>query len=152
MVSNSAGQVTQTGAIVGLENNSLVLNISVTGSGVLAYQWSKDGVAILGATSSLYVISSLRLADAGLYSVLISNSGSSLTRFTNVLVLQAPAASAPTIIAQPASATLTTGATATFTVAATGTAPLSYQWVKNSAAISGATSATYTIASISSIT
>ena len=150
MVSNSAGQVTQTGAIVGLENNSLVLNISVTGSGVLAYQWSKDGVAILGATSSLYVISSLRLADAGLYSVLISNSGSSLTRFTNVLVLQAPAASAPTIIAQPASATLTTGATATFTVAATGTAPLSYQWVKNSAAISGATSATYTIASISS--
>src|SRR5205823_14044741 len=38
----------------------------------------------------------------------------------------------------------TAGQTATFTVVATGTAPLSYQWQKNGAAISGATSASYT--------
>ncbi len=36
------------------------------------------------------------------------------------------------------------GATATFSVTASGTAPLSYQWSKNSAAISGATNASYT--------
>jgi hypothetical protein len=35
------------------------------------------------------------------------------------------------------------GQTASFSVAATGTAPLSYQWQKNGAAISGATSSSY---------
>jgi len=50
---------------------------------------------------------------------------------------------APTITTQPASQTVTVGATATFTVAASGTAPLSYQWYKNGSAVSGATAASY---------
>jgi hypothetical protein len=50
----------------------------------------------------------------------------------------------PTITTQPASQTVTVGAAATFTVAATGIAPLSYQWYRGSAAIGGATSASYT--------
>ena len=49
----------------------------------------------------------------------------------------------PTITTQPASVTITAGQTATFNVAATGTAPLSYQWLQNGVAISGATGATY---------
>lgn len=55
-----------------------------------------------------------------------------------------PAPVAPTIMTQPASQTVTAGQAATFGVAATGTAPLSYQWRKNSTAISGATSSSYT--------
>jgi hypothetical protein len=51
---------------------------------------------------------------------------------------------APSISAQPASATVTTGQVAAFSVVTTGTAPLSYQWKKDSAAITGATSSTYT--------
>jgi hypothetical protein len=51
---------------------------------------------------------------------------------------------APTISSQPASANITAGHTATFNTAATGTAPITYQWKKNGAAISGATSPTYT--------
>jgi hypothetical protein len=39
---------------------------------------------------------------------------------------------------------VTAGQTATFSVTATGTAPLSYQWQKNGAAINGATSSSYT--------
>jgi hypothetical protein len=50
----------------------------------------------------------------------------------------------PTIVAQPASLTVTAGQTATFSVTAAGTAPFSYQWLKNSANISGATAASYT--------
>jgi hypothetical protein len=42
------------------------------------------------------------------------------------------------------------GGTASFTVAAGGTAPLSYQWKKGGAAIAGATSVTYSIASAQS--
>ncbi len=51
---------------------------------------------------------------------------------------------APSITGHPASATVTAPATATFTVSASGTAPLSYQWQKNGAAIGGATAASYT--------
>src|SRR6516165_900109 len=52
----------------------------------------------------------------------------------------------PTITSQPVNQTVTAGQTATFTVAATGTAPLSYQWQKNGANISGATSSSYSTA------
>jgi len=51
---------------------------------------------------------------------------------------------APSITSQPANKTVTAGQTATFSVTATGTAPLAYQWKKSGAAISGATSASYT--------
>jgi C1A family cysteine protease len=51
---------------------------------------------------------------------------------------------APTITTQPASQTVNLGATATFNVVAAGTVPLGYQWSKGGAAISGATSASYT--------
>jgi len=55
-----------------------------------------------------------------------------------------PQAEPPSITAQPQSQTVTAPATATFSVTATGTEPLLYQWNKNGAVISGATSSTYT--------
>ncbi|WP_146153666.1 PQQ-dependent sugar dehydrogenase [Adhaeribacter arboris] len=54
---------------------------------------------------------------------------------------------APRIEQQPANLTVAAGQPATFKVTATGTAPLTYQWQKNGVNISGATAATYTIAS-----
>jgi hypothetical protein len=53
-------------------------------------------------------------------------------------------AAAPSITAQPATQTVTAGQTATFSVTALGTTPFSYQWQKGTAAIAGATSASYT--------
>jgi Putative Ig domain/PA14 domain len=50
----------------------------------------------------------------------------------------------PTITTQPANRTVTVGATAAFSVVAAGNATLTYQWRKNGANISGATSANYT--------
>ena len=55
-----------------------------------------------------------------------------------------PGGSAPSITVQPVNATVTVGQMATFSVTATGIAPLSYQWQKNNANISGATAASYT--------
>jgi beta-galactosidase len=53
---------------------------------------------------------------------------------------------AASIMTQPSSQSVTAGQTATFTVLASGTAPLTYQWRKNSASISGATISSYTTA------
>lgn len=55
---------------------------------------------------------------------------------------------APSITTQPSSVTVTAGSSASFTVAAIGTPTPSYQWQKGGADIAGATSATYTIASV----
>jgi len=59
------------------------------------------------------------------------------------VVFKATSSTAPTISSQPASKTVTVGQTAAFSVTATGKAPLSYQWQKNGAAISGAKSSSY---------
>jgi hypothetical protein len=53
--------------------------------------------------------------------------------------------SGPVITAQPTSQTATAGQPATFSVSVTGTAPIYYQWQRNGANISGATSSSYTI-------
>jgi Right handed beta helix region len=49
----------------------------------------------------------------------------------------------PSITGQPSGQSIAVGQAAIFTVAAAGTAPLSFQWLKNGVAISGATQASY---------
>ena len=55
----------------------------------------------------------------------------------------------PVITNQPQSISVSEGNAATFSVTATGATPLSYQWRKNAVIITGATSSTYTISSVS---
>ena len=84
---------------------------------------------------------------AGSYSgnVILTASGVSNSPMAvpmTLTVTPAPAV-APAITSQPSSQTITAGQTASFNVAATGTSPMTFQWMKNGAAISGATSSTY---------
>jgi Abnormal spindle-like microcephaly-assoc'd, ASPM-SPD-2-Hydin/Cep192 domain 4 len=51
---------------------------------------------------------------------------------------------APSIISEPVNQTVIAGQTATFSVVASGTSLLTYQWMMNGAAISGASSSIYT--------
>ena len=55
-----------------------------------------------------------------------------------------PSSMAPSISTQPSDQSVTLGQTATFSVTAAGTAPLTYQWQRNAAAIAGAASSSYT--------
>ena len=57
---------------------------------------------------------------------------------------------APSISGQPAKQTAAIGQSALFTVAASGSAPLSYTWLKNGVAIPGATEASYITPAVSS--
>ena len=60
------------------------------------------------------------------------------------VVFRSTSAIVPSISSQPASKTVAVGQNTSFSVTATGTAPLSYQWLKNGTAITGATSSSYT--------
>src|SRR5437588_555759 len=72
-----------------------------------------------------------------------SGCGGYVARTTNASST-AGSSTAPSITNQPASQMLTVGQTATFSVVATGTAPLSYQWMRSGTTITGATSSSYT--------
>src|SRR5207253_435276 len=110
-------------------------------SELLSYQWQRAGVAISGATLASYTTPSTTSGDNGAqFTVVVSNTAGSVTSSAATLTVNSP----PTITSQPVSRTVTAGQTATFSVTATGTAPLSYQWQRAGAPISGATLASYT--------
>jgi len=114
--------------------------VTATGSPPLQYQWRKNGADIPGATNSSYTTPATVAADNGsLFSVVVSNSGGSVTSNDATLTVRIP----PTITAQPADTTVRVGQKARFSVTATGTAPLHYQWTKNGVNITGATKASY---------
>ena len=116
------------------------------GTAPLSYQWQKNGTAITGATSASYTTPAATTADNGVtFAVVVSNFAGSATSGGAKLNVAAPGGPvAPSITVQPADQSIRAGQTATFSVVASGTAPLSYQWRKNGAAIAGATSASYT--------
>jgi hypothetical protein len=119
-------------------------SVVAAGTGTLTYQWKKSGAAITGATAASYTTPAATSAVSGSqFTVVVTDSTGSLTSGIATLTVTA-AAVAPSITAQPANRTVTAGQTASFSVTATGTAPLTYQWKKNGAVISGATSSSYT--------
>ncbi len=119
------------------------LNVTANGTAPFTYQWKKDGVDISGATAISYSISNVTTAASGNYTVLVSNSlGSSLSNIATLTVVNAQV-----FTLQPVATTASVGQSIILTSLATGDSPPTYQWYKNNVAISGATSATYTISS-----
>ena len=160
VISNAAGSVTSNSATLTVNvppsittqpssvaitaGQTATFSVTATGTAPLSYQWSQNGTAISGATSSSYTTPTETTSASGAqFTVVVSNSVGNVTSNAATLTVNA-APVAPSITTQPSSVTITSGQTATFSVTATGTAPLTYQWQKNAVAISGATSASYT--------
>ena len=138
--------VQPTGGTIALGQNA---NFSVTATGTtpLTYQWSKDGVPVGGATGAALSLTGAQAANAGNYTVTVSNAAGTVTSAAAVLLINTPAA----IVTQPRSQTVLAGSTATFTVVATGTPAPSYQWRANGLTIAGATSPTLTLTNVQAI-
>jgi len=77
-------------------------------------------------------------------------SGADSAGITLNLAMAVANGTAPQIATQPSSLTVTAGTSVSFSVSATGTAPLNYQWNFNGTAVSGATSATYSLNNVQS--
>ena len=122
--------------------NNVTFSVAANGT-ALTFQWKKGGVDIFGATSSTYTISPVSSGDAGNYSVVVSNSCTSVTSANAALTVNTP----PLITTPPADQAICAGQSVTFSVTAGGTNP-TYQWRKNGVNIGGATSATYTKAGL----
>jgi hypothetical protein len=132
-------------------------SVSVTGVSPFSYQWyaippaSSTGVAIPGATSSTYTTPAAALtANGSQYYATVTEACGVLTSAPATLTVTSGNVP-PTITTQPVGQTVAVGGTTTFSVTASGTPGLSYQWYRVPAgsvtgtAISGATSASYTV-------
>ena len=160
-VGNAFGGVTSSNAYLYLTNglsittqpqsqtvaagSSATFMVAAAGAAPLNYQWQFDGANMSGATSASLTLTGVQPANAGIYTVVVTNSASSVTSAVAVLTVPLPS---PTITLQPASQSVVAGASASFSVTASGTAPLSYQWQFNGANLSGATSTSLTLAGV----
>jgi pectin methylesterase-like acyl-CoA thioesterase len=118
--------------------------VGAFGSAPLTYQWQKNGTTIAGAASANLTLTAVTPADAGSYTVIVSNTGGTVTSTAAVLTVN----TAPTIATQPVGATVAAGQAVTFTVAASGSPTPTYQWMKNGANITGATAASYSVPAV----
>jgi glucose/arabinose dehydrogenase len=140
---NAPTIITQPADLTVAQGQSASFTVAASGAAPLSFQWQRNQMNISGATSSTYTLSPAVFADNGAkFRCVVTNGSGAATSNEATLTVNAP----PTITAQPADQTVMQGQPASFGVTASGSATLTYQWQRNQANISGATSTTYTIA------
>ena len=161
LASNAAGVILSAAATVGVnvsvgvarqpESQTVVVGstasfaVVANGTAPLRYQWRFNTTNDLsGATNAALVLTNVQPAQAGRYSVAVSNPAGSAGSAEAVLAVQVP----PAISQQPQSQTIAGGSDATLSVVATGTAPLGYQWRFNGVDLAGATNATLVLRNV----
>lgn len=129
------------------QGQAAAFSVAASGTAPLSYQWYfNTNTALSGQTATNLNIASAQAANAGSYSVRVSNAGGSVTSALATLTVLLP----PAITTQPQSQTVLVSNNVTLTVVANGTAPLTYQWYYNTnALIPDATNATHVINNVS---
>jgi hypothetical protein len=108
---------------------------------VLSYQWRLGVNAITGASDSVYTIAQVHSGNAGNYTIIVTNACGTVTSTPAILTVD----SLPIITTEPIAQSVCAGNGLSMSLVATG--GTSYQWSLNNSAITGATNATYSIAS-----
>ena len=157
-VTNSAGTVTSAAATLTLNyppsittqpaaqsaavGGTASFGVTVTGASPINYQWFKAGQPIAGATSASLSLSTIQVSDAAVYSVVVTNSLGTATSAGALLTVTAP----PRITLQPSTQSVLLDGDLTLSISATGSGTFTYQWYRDSVALIGANSATYSLA------
>jgi hypothetical protein len=117
----------------------------IAGPPPLTYQWFfNSNSAVAAGTGATLTLTNAQLSQAGFYSVVVSDSGGSVTSPPARLTLW----QSPVITNQPVGVTNLAGGPATFSTVAGGLPAVSYQWTFNGTPLASAVSPTFTIANI----
>ena len=136
------GSVLPVSKIVNVTSNA-TFAVSASGTPPLRYQWLLNVTNVLAnATNASLLLTNCQPANAGSYTVVVTNDAGTATSPAATLTVLVP----PVITNQPVDLTVIAGSNATFAVLAGGTLPLSYRWLFNTNQnLSGATNASYTV-------
>ena len=105
----------------------------VTGDATLSFQWQFNGIdltddgRVTGSRSTALSIANVGPNDAGRYRLTIGNPFGTALSAAGVLSVITP----PTILVPPSPVAVGIGGLGLFSVSANGTAPLTYQWLRN---------------------
>jgi hypothetical protein len=148
-ISQPAGQTV-------LSGTNVTIGATVSGAQPLGFQWFlngaslSDGGNISGSAGNILSITAATAANAGNYSLVVTNAYGSITSSIAALVI----GSAPVVLTEPTNLTVLAGSNAVFAVTTGGSTPLVYQWQKNgtnlanSSGISGATTSVLTLTAV----
>jgi len=114
---------------------NVAFTVAASGTAPFTYQWFFNRTNPIGLNASTLSLSKAQFADAGGYSVVISNALGKTTSPTADLIVDVP----PFITSQPSEAALLVGTNITLSVAADGADPLYYFWRKAGASLAGST-------------
>lgn len=133
---------------------NVMFTVRATGTPAPTYAWLKDGAPISGANN--WFLSVPTVTESASYSVVVTNTGGSVTSRVAALTVAgqpapaaaAPVATAPAFTTEPSGSRQVMASTSvTFTAAASGSPTPTYQWRKNGVDVSGATNASFTLGS-----
>ncbi|MEM7167916.1 MAG: immunoglobulin domain-containing protein [Planctomycetota bacterium] len=119
------------------------LSVTASGSSPIAYQWRLNGSDLPGATAATFDLTNAQLGDAGNYDCVVTNDCGSVNSDAAMVTVTAT----PTILSTPSMIDGCVGAPVSLTVDSDPNTGVTYQWYLDGAPISGATAATYDIAS-----
>ena len=153
---SATGTMTDLGTLGGTTSTAYGINAAGTVVGYSttatsdsrAFVWESGVMADLN--TRIVGASDWTLTDAAAINTAGQIAVSGTRSFNNraALLSPIPAGFAPMITTAPVAQAVTVGSAATFTVAADSASTVSYQWAKNGVPISGATGATFAIASV----
>ncbi|HEX3799699.1 MAG TPA: LamG-like jellyroll fold domain-containing protein [Verrucomicrobiae bacterium] len=135
------------------QGSSGSLSVTPGGTAPFGYQWFQGSTKlsevpgnIVGSTNQTLVITNAILANAGNYSVVVSNAYGAVTSSITVVTIS----QLPTILSQPtpAFATNYVGNQITYSANVAGAATLKYQWYNGTNAISGATASNLVVTTV----
>jgi len=128
-----------------LVGESHTFTVLANGTSPLDYDWHKNGESIGAANASSLTLSDLTLADAGSFTVVVSNSAGSEESLPAILEVW----SKPAITTEPLSVMADPGSEVILSVTATGFPEPTYKWYRNGALLVGEEASTLTLSSVS---
>jgi formylglycine-generating enzyme required for sulfatase activity len=123
--------------------SAVSLAVEAAGLAPLAYQWKKGTATLSGKTAAVLTFSSVQSADAGSYTVVVTNGAGAVTSAVAVLTVT-PIVQ---ITSAPANVVIVANDRAQLNVVAAGSGALTYQWYQGASGVTttplaGATTAT----------
>lgn len=121
--------------------DTLSLGVSVSGTSPFTYVWKRGTTTLATTTSSSYSKAGATSADAGSYTVTVTNVAGTIT--SSPFTVTVNPVTAPVFSSSPSSTTIDAGSSASLYSYVSNSTGVTFQWYKGDVAISGATSYYY---------